>query len=52
MPFREAHDIESELVARLRDLEDVGDAHVHLDPSGIGEWKESADEFESRDSTN
>ncbi|QLG50134.1 cation diffusion facilitator family transporter [Natrinema halophilum] len=44
MPFRDAHDIESELVARLRGLEDVGDAHVHLDPSGIGEWKESADE--------
>ncbi|OLZ42174.1 cation diffusion facilitator family transporter [Natrinema saccharevitans] len=43
MPFREAHDIESELVDRLRGLEDVGDAHVHLDPSGIGEWKESAD---------
>lgn len=44
MPFREAHDIESELVDRLRDVEDVGDAHVHLDPSGIGEWKESSDE--------
>ncbi|WP_254527751.1 cation diffusion facilitator family transporter [Natrinema gelatinilyticum] len=44
MPFREAHDIESELVDRLRAIEDVGDAHVHLDPSGIGEWKESADD--------
>ncbi|WP_254522104.1 cation diffusion facilitator family transporter [Natrinema caseinilyticum] len=43
MPFREAHDIESELVDRLRGIEDVGDAHVHLDPSGIGEWKESTD---------
>ncbi len=40
MPFRRAHDIESELVSRLRTLEDVGDAHVHLDPSGIGEWKD------------
>ncbi|SDQ22672.1 cation diffusion facilitator family transporter [Natronobacterium texcoconense] len=40
MPFRQAHDIESELVDRLRALEDVGDAHVHLDPSGIGEWKD------------
>ncbi|EMA41626.1 cation diffusion facilitator family transporter [Halobiforma nitratireducens] len=39
MPFRRAHDIESELVDRLRRIEDVGDAHVHLDPSGIGEWK-------------
>ncbi|TYL39922.1 cation transporter [Natronococcus pandeyae] len=40
MPFRQAHDIESELVDSLRGLEDVGDAHVHLDPSGIGEWKD------------
>ncbi|SDK42924.1 cation diffusion facilitator family transporter [Natronorubrum texcoconense] len=44
MPFRQAHDIESELVARLRGLEDVGDAHVHLDPSGIGEWKDRLEE--------
>ncbi|WP_254765967.1 cation diffusion facilitator family transporter [Salinilacihabitans rarus] len=42
MPFREAHDIETTLVGALRDIEDVGDAHVHLDPSGIGEWKERA----------
>ncbi|WP_255169087.1 cation diffusion facilitator family transporter [Natrononativus amylolyticus] len=40
MPFRQAHDIETDLVDSLRDLEDVGDAHVHLDPSGIGEWKD------------
>jgi cation diffusion facilitator family transporter len=40
MPFRQAHDIESQLVDRLRSIEDVGDAHVHLDPSGIGEWKD------------
>jgi cation diffusion facilitator family transporter len=40
MPFRQAHDIESRLVDRLRSIEDVGDAHVHLDPSGIGEWKD------------
>ncbi|SIS09242.1 cation diffusion facilitator family transporter [Natronorubrum thiooxidans] len=44
MPFRQAHDVESTLVDRLRNLEDVGDAHVHLDPSGIGEWKECPDE--------
>ncbi|AGB36100.1 cation diffusion facilitator family transporter [Natronococcus occultus] len=43
MPFRRAHDVESELVASLRGIEDVGDAHVHLDPSGIGEWKDRAD---------
>ncbi|KDE60164.1 cation diffusion facilitator family transporter [Halostagnicola sp. A56] len=45
MPFREAHDIESSLVDDLRDLEDVGDAHVHLDPSGIGEWKDQPDRW-------
>ncbi|MCU4926565.1 cation diffusion facilitator family transporter [Halobacteria archaeon AArc-dxtr1] len=43
MPFREAHDIETDLVAALRGLEAVGDAHVHLDPSGIGEWKTGDD---------
>ncbi|WP_049922345.1 cation diffusion facilitator family transporter [Halopiger djelfimassiliensis] len=43
MAFRKAHDVESELVDRLRSLDDVGDAHVHLDPSGIGEWKERSD---------
>ncbi|NGM68397.1 cation transporter [Natronolimnobius sp. AArcel1] len=44
MPFRQAHDIESDLVDQLRAIEDVGDAHVHLDPSGIGEWKERPDD--------
>ncbi|MFC6716300.1 cation diffusion facilitator family transporter [Natrialbaceae archaeon GCM10025810] len=43
MPFREAHDLETELAAELRGLEDVGDAHVHLDPSGMGEWKDRID---------
>ncbi|TYT62308.1 cation diffusion facilitator family transporter [Natrialba swarupiae] len=43
MPFRRAHDIESDLIDRLRGLEDVGDAHIHLDPSGIGEWKDRDD---------
>jgi len=43
MTLREAHDIETELVTGLRNLEDVGDVHVHLDPSGLGEWKEAAD---------
>jgi cation diffusion facilitator family transporter len=36
----EAHDIESEVVDRVRSVEDVGDVHVHLDPAGIGEWEE------------
>ncbi|WP_255192809.1 cation diffusion facilitator family transporter [Natronobeatus ordinarius] len=37
----EAHDLETELLESLREVEDVGDAHVHLDPSGIGEWKDA-----------
>ncbi|RQG91631.1 cation transporter [Natrarchaeobius halalkaliphilus] len=42
IPFRHAHDVESDLVSRLREVDEVGDAHVHLDPSGIGEWKDRA----------
>jgi cation diffusion facilitator family transporter len=40
----EAHDIETDLVTSLRDLEDVGDVHLHLDPAGIGEWKDATEE--------
>ncbi|GAA0718336.1 cation diffusion facilitator family transporter [Halorubrum trapanicum] len=43
MTLREAHDVETELVTSLRALEDVGDVHVHLDPSGLGEWKDAED---------
>jgi len=43
MTLREAHDVETELVTTLRTLEDVGDVHVHLDPSGLGEWKDAPD---------
>ena len=41
LTLREAHDLETELLERVRTVEDVGDAHVHLDPSGIGEWKDA-----------
>ncbi|WP_226929170.1 cation diffusion facilitator family transporter [Halorubrum halophilum] len=41
MTLREAHTIETELVTGIRRLEDVGDVHVHLDPSGLGEWKDA-----------
>ncbi|WP_096391266.1 cation diffusion facilitator family transporter [Halopenitus persicus] len=44
MTLREAHDLETELMDRLRALPSVGDAHVHLDPSGVGEWKDAPDE--------
>lgn len=37
----EAHDIETELIESLRRDDEVGDAHLHLDPAGIGEWKEA-----------
>ena len=42
LTIREAHDIESELVDQLTALADVGDAHIHLDPAGLGEWKDAA----------
>jgi cation diffusion facilitator family transporter len=39
----EAHDIESELRERVRDIEPVSDVHIHLDPSGLGEWEDADD---------
>ncbi len=41
LTLREAHSLETELIETLRGVDDVGDAHVHLDPSGIGEWKDA-----------
>lgn len=41
MTLQEAHDVETVLVQSLRDLEDVEDVHLHLDPDGIGEWKDA-----------
>ncbi|WP_418284752.1 cation diffusion facilitator family transporter [Halorubrum sp. DTA46] len=46
MTLREAHDLETELIMSLRALDDVGDVHVHLDPSGLGEWKDADDRTE------
>ena len=43
----EAHDIETELVMAVRELDEIGDVHLHLDPAGIGEWKD-ADDLETR----
>jgi cation diffusion facilitator family transporter len=43
MTLREAHAVETALITKLGDLENVGDVHVHLDPSGLGEWKEADD---------
>ncbi|GAA0727597.1 hypothetical protein JCM31271_28080 [Halorubrum trueperi] len=39
--LRTAHEIETVLIDRLRDLPAVGDAHVHLDPAGTDEWKDA-----------
>jgi divalent metal cation (Fe/Co/Zn/Cd) transporter len=40
MTLFEAHDIESEVVASIRDLPEVDDVFVHVDPKELGEWKE------------
>jgi cation diffusion facilitator family transporter len=40
----EAHDIETELMDALHEMDDVGDVHLHLDPEGIGEWKDAEEE--------
>jgi len=44
LTLREAHDIETELGRMVRNLEAVGDSHIHLDPSGIGEWKDASEQ--------
>jgi len=44
LTITEGHGIESELVDKLTAIGDVGDAHVHLDPAGLGEWKDAAPE--------
>lgn len=43
LTLREAHDVESELVYAVEELDDVGDVHLHLDPEGLGEWKDAAE---------
>jgi cation diffusion facilitator family transporter len=43
----EAHDIETDIVQSIRELEEVDDVFVHVDPKELGEWKddESIDEL-------
>lgn len=41
LTLREAHDVESDLVRAVEALDDVGDVHLHLDPAGLGEWKDA-----------
>jgi len=38
--LREAHDIESDVIAAIEAIPAVDDAFVHVDPEGIGEWKD------------
>jgi cation diffusion facilitator family transporter len=38
--LREAHDIESDVILAIEAIPAVDDAFVHVDPEGIGEWKE------------
>jgi len=37
----EAHGLETELRDSILALQNVGDVHVHLDPAGVGEWKDA-----------
>ena len=39
----EAHDIETEIVESIRELPEVDDVFVHVDPREAGEWKADAD---------
>jgi cation diffusion facilitator family transporter len=45
--IREAHDIETDVIESIRELEEVNDVFVHVDPKELGEWKadESVDEL-------
>jgi cation diffusion facilitator family transporter len=46
----EAHEIETDLVATIRELPEVDDVFVHVDPKEAGEWKEdwATEEFVER----
>ncbi|WP_132057943.1 cation diffusion facilitator family transporter [Halorussus amylolyticus] len=35
-----AHDIETDVVEAIRDLDEVDDVFVHIDPKELGEWKD------------
>jgi len=43
LTIAEAHDIETDLVTQLTGMGEVGDAHIHLDPAGLGEWKDDSE---------
>ncbi len=37
----EAHDIETTVVESIRNIPEIDDVFVHLDPKELGEWKEN-----------
>ena len=47
MTLNDAHDIESAIIQSIRQMPEVDDVFVHVDPKELGEWKasEPADEF-------
>jgi cation diffusion facilitator family transporter len=51
--LREAHDIETEVMESIRELEEVDDVFVHVDPKELGEWKadETVDELVEGENT-
>ncbi|WP_224268201.1 cation diffusion facilitator family transporter [Haloprofundus salinisoli] len=40
MTVREAHDIETDIVVSIREISEVDDVFVHVDPKELGEWKD------------
>lgn len=44
LSFREAHDLETELVHSVLELEEIGDVHLHLDPPEEHKWNSRPDE--------
>ncbi|KAB1193726.1 cation diffusion facilitator family transporter [Haloferax sp. MBLA0076] len=44
MTLTEAHDIETWVVQAIRDIDEVDDVFVHIDPKELGEWKDDHDE--------
>jgi cation diffusion facilitator family transporter len=41
--LREAHDIETEIIESIRQLPEIDDVFVHVDPKELGEWKDDPD---------
>ncbi|MFB6079536.1 MAG: cation diffusion facilitator family transporter [Haloferacaceae archaeon] len=47
----EAHEIESSLRERVQEIDPVSEAHVHLDPAGLDEWKDATDAVSGQSET-